>query len=668
MNNYFINKLNIKKKCTKKILYFADFETVVFKNQHYITCISIKENNENNTFPPKSYSIHPYNNENYNLKKESTEVMANFINDLLFKYRDVKTSTNIYIYFHNLGRFDGFFILNYFINLKDINLNNLKVITRDNRIYQIIFTHELGIKDRVINLIFRDSFLLFPHSLSTMCDMFFGKQIQKMNFNEFNTPIEEYNTDFIIKLNEYCKHDVEILLLCMNEYSKIIKDEFNINVYDNLTLSSLSLKIFRTHFYKNESIYKSRRTLDTFIRESYKGGVVDVYKPYLVNGYHYDVNSLYPYVMSNNYMPVGKPNRGFAFNDKNFNIHNFFGFIKVKVTSPDNMYIPFLTTRSSDGLISPLGSWTDIYFSEEIKYALTLGYSFEYLDYYEFDKEIIFKDYVEQLYNKRVANKEKKPELSNIYKLLLNSLYGRFGMRNTEFHNIFLKNNKTDSQKFKEINLIYSNTQIVDEYIINNESLKLVRFEDNINKNLLYKLSEIYLKKDIYLDDQSFSKNVSVQIASAITSYARIFMHKIKVRYSDSLYYSDTDSLVTDKEIDSSDISSSKIGLFKLEGKIKKAIFIAPKLYYMKLEHNDIVKAKGVKQGLASESHFIKLYENNPIKFEILKSFIRSFKDFTIKSDIAQLEIKGQLLKREKILDKNGKWINTKPLFYKEKN
>ena len=44
-----------------------------------------------------------------------------------------------------------------------------------------------------------------------------------------------------------------------------------------------------------------------FIKDSYYGGAVDVYKPYGKNVYRYDVNSLYPYIMKNYPMPVGQP-------------------------------------------------------------------------------------------------------------------------------------------------------------------------------------------------------------------------------------------------------------------------------------------------------------------------------------------------------------------------
>lgn len=44
-----------------------------------------------------------------------------------------------------------------------------------------------------------------------------------------------------------------------------------------------------------------------FFKEGYTGGAVDVYKPYGENVYWYDANSLYPYMMLINAMPVGTP-------------------------------------------------------------------------------------------------------------------------------------------------------------------------------------------------------------------------------------------------------------------------------------------------------------------------------------------------------------------------
>jgi hypothetical protein len=62
-----------------------------------------------------------------------------------------------------------------------------------------------------------------------------------------------------------------------------------------------------------------------------------------------------------------------------------------------------------------------------------------------------------------------------------------------------------------------------------------------------------------------------------------------------SLYYTDTDSIYTDSDIDDSFIHDTKLGKLKLENISKKAIFLAPKVYYLITENdNHIYKVKGL--------------------------------------------------------------------------
>ena len=85
----------------------------------------------------------------------------------------------------------------------------------------------------------------------------------------------------------------------------------------------------------------------------------------------------------------------------------------------------------------------------------------------------------------------------------------------------------------------------------------------------------------------SHKHNINVAIAAAVTALARIEMSKFKNRADISLAYTDTDSIFVDKspeEMQSifGDIIGNKLGQLKLEGKIEKAIFLAPKAYYLK--------------------------------------------------------------------------------------
>jgi hypothetical protein len=134
------------------------------------------------------------------------------------------------------------------------------------------------------------------------------------------------------------------------------------------------------------------------IRLSYYGGIVEVYKPYIENGYYYDVNSQYPYVMSNNYYPIGNP---IYSTDKN--LDNYFGYVNVKVKTPINIKIPLLPHLKDGKLLTPIGEWEGWYFSEELKYCKKHGYEFEIIEGYKFEKsKTLFKEYIDIFYKMKL--------------------------------------------------------------------------------------------------------------------------------------------------------------------------------------------------------------------------------------------------------------------------
>jgi DNA polymerase elongation subunit (family B) len=62
-----------------------------------------------------------------------------------------------------------------------------------------------------------------------------------------------------------------------------------------------------------------------------------------------------------------------------------------------------------------------------------------------------------------------------------------------------------------------------------------------------------------------------------------------------NLYYTDTDSIYTDSEIDESLISQTELGKLKLEHVCKKAIFLTPKVYCLVTEKGKFIhKVKGL--------------------------------------------------------------------------
>lgn len=59
--------------------------------------------------------------------------------------------------------------------------------------------------------------------------------------------------------------------------------------------------------------------------------------------------------------------------------------------------------------------------------------------------------------------------------------------------------------------------------------------------------------------------------------------------------YIDTDCLIVDKKLPDNWIDNEESGKYKLEEKIKKSVFLAPKAYaYKSIKEKEIIKLKGV--------------------------------------------------------------------------
>lgn len=616
---------------------FADFESVIVNSFHYITVYDIYDG-------VRHVCKSLQNICEDNIMSRSKDLICSFIDDCF------TCGSNSIIYFHNFGRFDSLFVLR---NI-DISKYRVDIKMRDNIYYEIIvfFNNE--------RITFRDSYLLFPSSLKEMALLFLNDK-KKEFYHDYI--LEDYSkVDKVRDIEEYCKHDVYLLCMSFNRYREYIYSTFNMDICRTLTLSSFSLNLYLTYYYdeKKTPITHSEGNIDSFIRRSYKGGVVDVYKPLLENGYCYDVNSLYPYVMSKYKMPST-----FIKYVKNecgsydFDIENFFGFIEVDVFCK-NLQIPFLTYyKKNVGLISPLGQWKGVYFSEEIKYALKLGYKFKYYSYVSFKSDILFDKFVNKLYDIRIQNKE--TPLDKIVKLILNSLYGRFGMENEIKKCLLLKT--STSKKYLNKILVTCDVNFCEDI---EDDKTIVNFTNKpVLENLVFVENGLVIDKLLNdYENSTRSLNIAVHVAAAITAYARIEMYKYKLKYN--VYYSDTDSIFTDSKLDENEIGDN-LGQMKCEYSFKSGLFIAPKLYCIEKEGGMFIfKGKGIHSDYLKKEHYIQLYQGIPVNFNIKQKISGDFVNLFIKSKDKQITLTGISNKREKIYDKSNKWISTYPYYINE--
>jgi DNA polymerase elongation subunit (family B) len=169
----------------------------------------------------------------------------------------------------------------------------------------------------------------------------------------------------------------------------------------------------------------------------------------------------------------------------------------------------------------------------------------------------------------------RKHPLNLIAKLLMNSLYGRFGMEDS-FVDVSILNNKS----YEKFELDHSKD------IIN---------AINIGDKILVKHRAKSKDVNTLLDNASETHNISISVASAITAYARIHMSQFKNNPKIKLFYTDTDSAYVDRPLPENLVNNKVLGKMKLENIIHKAIFLAPKLYCLLTEDDKLIhKVKGL--------------------------------------------------------------------------
>lgn len=130
-------------------------------------------------------------------------------------------------------------------------------------------------------------------------------------------------------------------------------------------------------------------------------------------------------------------------------------------------------------------------------------------------------------------------------------------------------------------------------------------------------------------NDLYHGSDVNIAIASAVTAGGRMCMSQLKNNSEFNLYYSDTDSAIIDQPLNSKFVGNA-LGQFKLEYEIKRAVFIAPKVYgLITMDDKEVIKVKGITKDVLSKVNFRELesllYQNASLDLNQNKWFKKIF-------------------------------------------
>lgn len=465
------------------------------------------------------------------------DITDTYIGNNIDDFMEWCSKENKYVYFHNL-KFDGEFILSWLFKNGFTYSNKSKektfssVVSSTGQFYIIDVIFSKGNK-KLRKVTFYDSLKKLPFSVEKIAE-------------DFNLPFQKLEIDYNLKRSEnhiitedekeYILNDVRIVAMALK-----IQFEQGLNKITNGAdaLSDFKKTISEKAFKINFPIMDLQTDKD--IRQGYRGGFTYVNPKFqnkdIKKGVVFDVNSLYPSVMYDCLLPFGRPIffEGCYREDELYPLYiqklkcsfklkeGYIPTIQIKnnLAFIPNQYIE----ESLDETILVLSS-VDL----ELFFEHYNVWNIEYVNGWKFKGvKGIFNTYIDKWGKIKMENEGAVRQLA---KLMLNSLYGKFG----------------------------TNPDITP---------KIPYFEDNIVK---WKLGEKEYRNPIY-----------IPMAVFITSWARDKTIRTAQKCYDRFIYADTDSLhLVGHEIPKAIeniVDDKKLGYWKLENYFTRGRFIRQKTY-----------------------------------------------------------------------------------------
>lgn len=460
------------------------------------------------------------------------------------------------IYFHNL-KFDGTFIMSWLLEheypFEETLLSHSKrgftaLIGDMGEFYQIKINFAPNKQ-----VVLYDSLKLMPLTVKSIAKSF-GLPIEKeiIDYDKYEITDETLH---------YVKNDVCIVAMAL----KFFRDAGHYR----MTIGSNAYHSFMDNYLPSQAMFPrfSTELLEEW-RKAYRGGRSQVNPKYakqiLHNVKRYDINSMYPSIMAYKPLPYGKPIITTEPNKHEFEIYKVLISFKLK-----KGHLPTLLKTGS--IFNAIGDtyWVESMLPIEIYISsIDMEIMKKHYDIFVLKYEMIwgfktvkylFKPWVDEYYEKKSST---TGGLRLVYKLTLNSLYGKFGSRPVGQN-------------------------------------KIPYMDDE--GTLCYKLSEEHEMGKYYLP-----------MAIAITSWAhKMIDDAICETGMDNFVYCDTDSVHTLGSLPDELVDNHKLGLFKLEATEDISKYIRQKTYIYKENGKWALTCAGMPQSI--KDYLIREHGDNVI-------------------------------------------------------
>lgn len=368
-------------------------------------------------------------------------------------------------------------------------------------------------------------------------------------------------------LIEYCRRDVEILHHLWEWYYRFC-DDHNLGSW-GITLPSQAFLAYRHRFMDHDIYIHNDFEVLSLERHSYHGGRTECFKVGTFEDgpfYKLDVNSMYPWAMWSFEYPISL--RGSSDQVSLKNLHYFLS--KYAVIAEVSLFCdsPYFPLSEDNRIVYRVGHFNAILSTPELAIALEKGWIEKVHRASWYTKAPIFREYVDYFYPlKDRYKREGNLVCFELTKLMLNSLYGKFGQRSTSMEVM----GECDPWTFKIVHV----------------------YSPSLNKWG----KEYYLVGKIWWSEKGGESYHSFPaIAAHVAAYCRIYLYKLVESVGrENVYYVDTDSLIVNEQayqVFEPFIRPGELGNLKVESIATHLVINAPKDYALDGE----TRIKGVKK------------------------------------------------------------------------
>lgn len=436
-----------------------------------------------------------------------------------------------------------------------------ETIQSGNTLVVVEVTHPSG---RVIK--FCESARLMPSSVKDI-----GDTVGLPKLDVDRSHIERLSIHETIR---YCFRDCDIVVRGL----QLMKDVLmSVGADFAYTLASIASRWVRRspvldwrEFYEKGNKYsEAMLAADAFSEPAYFGGRTEVFKvgTFKQDLHYYDIRSSYPWSMLHD-LPAYF--RGFrAPPDSAYEALASFGVSEATVKVPPSTYLPILPVRHEGKLVFPVGTFRGRWTNMELLAALERGAEVTIHTQAVYEPLAFLRPFITTFYELRRQAIEKNDTFRKYaYKILLNSLYGKLIETVERQRTIFGEEKVSEAvQRYgiltpgEELSSYVKPTAVAGVYTVVTEELGPFRH---------------------------------VAAGAYVTARSRLLLHERMedvIKKGGELYYSDTDSILTDLELAP---EADVLGSLKHEEHIVEAEIVVPKVYRLvTADGRTIYKVKG---------------------------------------------------------------------------